>query len=95
MTVELIIGDCEQKMIALLEENARFKQEVQVLRDKLDQVRRWCRAYPVDVFPEPDWILAKDALRVKGIALDSVTCSAMRRVTTGIVEIIGALQEVE
>ena len=41
-------------------------------------------AYPLDVFPEPDWKRAGDLLRAGGITIDAVSASYMRHVVEGL-----------
>ena len=63
------------------------------LSDKLEQISRWCRAYPLDIFPEPDLKKAAQVLKDNGITLASVSAYAMRHVLLGIQDIIGTEQE--
>lgn len=50
--------------------------------DALHRVESWCEAYPLDVFPEPDWRRVKEALEAAGLKLDTVSASNMRHVIT-------------
>lgn len=59
-----------------------------VLANKLETIRRWCDAYPVEVFPEPDMRKAHELLKAGGMTLDAVSASNMRRVLDGIRTII-------
>ena len=43
----------------------------------------WADAYPLDIFPEPDWKRARDALALVGITLDSISAACMRHVVDG------------
>lgn len=55
--------------------------------DKLHEIRVWCRAYPLAVFPEPNW---KEVERMLGSKmLTRVSASNMRHVVEGIQRIIG------
>jgi len=65
-----------------------LEDEIEQLRDKLERIRQWTEAYPIDVFPEPDWKKARTLLEAGGMTLDSVSASAMRRVVNGIAKII-------
>jgi hypothetical protein len=48
--------------------------------DALQAIVQWSEAYPLDVFPEPDWKKAAELLRAGGITLDAVSASCMRHV---------------
>lgn len=56
-------------------------------RDILQEILRWCNAYPLGVFPEPDFKHVRELLAAGGISLDSVSASNMRHVLEGIAEI--------
>ena len=53
-------------------------------REALERIVEWAEAYPLDVFPEPDWKRAGDLLRAGGITIDAVSASCMRRVVEGV-----------
>jgi hypothetical protein len=52
--------------------------------DALQQIVQWSEAYPLAVFPEPDWKKAAALLKAGGITLDAVSGSCMRHVVEGI-----------
>lgn len=52
--------------------------------DALQQIDNWAKAYPLDVFPEPDFKRVREVLEAAGITLDSVSASNMRHVIQGI-----------
>src|SRR5574343_185614 len=54
----------------------------------LQQIDNWAKAYPLDVFPEPDFKRVREVLEAAGITLDSVSASNMRHVITGIARIV-------
>lgn len=56
-------------------------------QDALQEIVRWCNAYPLDVFPEPDFKQVRELLAAGGISLDSVSASNMRYVLEGVVKI--------
>ena len=56
--------------------------------DALQQIDNWAKAYPLDVFPEPDFKRVREALEAAGITLDSVSASNMRHVITGVARIV-------
>jgi hypothetical protein len=60
---------------------------IDVLEEGLQRIVQWADAYPLDIFPEPDWKRARDALAVVGITLDSISAACMRHVVDGAGEI--------
>jgi hypothetical protein len=51
-------------------------------REALEQIVAWSEAYPLSVFPEPDFKRAGDLLRAGGMTLDAISASNMRHVVT-------------
>jgi len=76
-----IIGAANARIAALEAENERQATA-------LARIGQWCEAYPLDVFPEPDWGLVRFLLAAGGVSLDAVSASAMRRVVDGIRKLI-------
>ncbi len=58
------------------------------VEDKLNKIKDWCGAYPLGVFPEPDFKKAGQVLKDNGISLDTITGSNMRHLLKGIQNII-------
>jgi hypothetical protein len=58
--------------------------EIERLREALQRIEQWAEAYPLDVFPEPDWRKARALLEAGGMTLGSVSAGAMRRVVDGV-----------
>jgi hypothetical protein len=56
--------------------------------EKLWEIRKWCDAYPLSVFPEPDFKRARELLEAGGMTLDAISASNMRHVLDGIRKII-------
>ena len=56
--------------------------------NKLRRIRQWCDAYPLDVFPEPDFKKARELLEAGGMTLDAISASNMRHVLKGIRSIL-------
>jgi regulator of replication initiation timing len=76
---------------ALVEENERLRAENERLEtenDRLEtalhQIEQWSRAYPLKVFPEPDFERVHELLKAGGISIDSVSASNMRHVVEGV-----------
>src|SRR5690606_36278180 len=51
---------------------------IDVLEDALTRILNWAEAYPLDVFPEPDFQAVQAALQNAGISLAQVSASNMR-----------------
>ena len=62
--------------------------ELEKLQDKMYQIKTWIDAYPLKIFPEPDFKKAHKILKQHGITLDAISASNMRHVLKGIKEII-------
>ena len=56
--------------------------------DALQKLSQWARAYPLSVFPEPDWTKAAKVLRDAGMTLDAISAANMRHVITQAQKII-------
>lgn len=54
------------------------------LEDALQRIMRWSEAYPLKVFPEPDWEKARQLLEAGGITLDAVSASCLRHAVEGV-----------
>ena len=52
--------------------------------EALNSIKRWADAYPLDVFPEPDFAKAQDLLKAGGMTLDAISASNMRHVVEGV-----------
>jgi hypothetical protein len=50
----------------------------------LQRIDNWAKAYPLDVFPEPDFRQVYVVLKAAGISLDQVSASNMRHVIQGV-----------
>lgn len=45
-----------------------------------EHIKGWCDAYPISVFPEPDFKKAHEVLKANGMTLDSISASNMKHV---------------
>jgi hypothetical protein len=52
--------------------------------EKLQRIKQWCDAYPLEVFPEPDFKEAQRLLKAGGMTIDAISASNMRHVLDGI-----------
>jgi hypothetical protein len=57
------------------------------MEEALQLIVMWAEAYPLDIFPEPDWQKARALLEAGGMTLDAVSASCMRHVVEGVGEI--------
>lgn len=63
---------------------SRLEKENDLFREALWQIAQWAKAYPLKVFPEPDFAKARDLLAAGGITLDAVSASNMRHVVESV-----------
>jgi hypothetical protein len=83
------VGEPKTTYVLQLEaENAELRKQVDELEDKQQTVRNWIKAYPLDIFPEPDFSKVRELLANGGITLDAVSASNMRHVLVGIEKIL-------
>lgn len=54
----------------------------------LEKLQQWAKAYPLGVFPEPDFKQVREALALWGISLDAVSASNKRHVLKGVTRIV-------
>jgi hypothetical protein len=72
-------------------EIARLEQRNEYLEEIQHDIDSWCRAYPLKIANEPteqEWEIAHAVMKEHGMNLSQFAVSAMRRITTGISEII-------
>lgn len=69
-------------------EPTNIMTELEKLQKKLHRIRMWIDAYPIKVFPEPDFEKAARVLKQNGMTLDSISASNMRHVLKGIRDIM-------
>ena len=62
--------------------------QIEELQDRLHQIETWIDAYPLSVFPEPDFKEVHRVLEENGLSLDVVSASNMRHVLKEIKRII-------
>ncbi len=58
------------------------------IQDKLGKILQWVEAYPLHIFPEPDFARAAQVLEDNGMTLDAISAHNMRYVLNGIKAII-------
>lgn len=95
---DTIAGDCqeaadeiERLRAALAQANnqtERFERGWYLRGDALEKLQNWADAYPLTVFPEPDFAKAHALLQAGGMTLDAISASNMRHVISGVREIV-------
>jgi hypothetical protein len=58
--------------------------------DLFAHIKGWCEAYPISVFPEPDFKKAHEVLKANGMTLDAISASNMKHVITQVQKMIDA-----
>ena len=76
--VEAHIRTCEKHPMREME------NEKERMRDVLEKIASWADAYPVDIFPEPNFVRVNELLVAGGESLSCVSASNMRHVITGV-----------
>lgn len=64
-------------------EHMRREAELRVWLDN------WLKAYPLDIFPQPDLTKAAELLKAGGLTLDAVSAEMARHVLTHVLERLG------
>ncbi|PHQ82929.1 MAG: hypothetical protein COB69_00325 [Phycisphaera sp.] len=67
---------------------AEMRERLDELEAKLEKIKNWCGAYPLDIFPEPDFKIVAQVLKDKNLSLDTVSASNFRHVLNGVKAII-------
>jgi len=62
----------------------RYGLEAEKYEAALQRIVQWADAYPLDVFPEPDFAKAHELLKAGGMTLDAISASNMRHVIEGV-----------
>ena len=61
-----------------------LEAKLEAMEDALRQIAQWSDAYPLDVFPEPNFARAHELLKAGGMTLDAISASNMRHVVEGV-----------
>lgn len=64
-----------------------WKKRIEELESALERIKSWSMAYPLKVFPEPDFKKVARVLKDAGLSLDAVSASNMRHVIEGVKDI--------
>jgi hypothetical protein len=65
----------------------KLTRERDALRDGMERLLDWTKAYPLEAFPEPDMKRAAQVLKDAGMTLDAVSASNFRHVLKRVAEI--------
>jgi hypothetical protein len=76
----------------ILDEVQQLRTQLSECQSKLHKINQWCKAYPLDVFPEPDLAVADIILKAHGMGVSSIGASAMRHVLNGLQDIINTTE---
>lgn len=76
-----------QLMLEVLEQYTALLSNHQ---DMVGRLESWVKAYPLEIFPEPNMKLVAECLKEGGHSLDAVSASGMRHVLNGVAGIIGS-----
>ena len=87
--------DLEKALKAALEEidklraeNSQLRNENERLKEAIELLQNWVKAYPLEMFPEPDLKLARKLLTDGGVSYDALNVYSMRHVINGVGRII-------
>lgn len=80
----------ESALNAALAENEQLEIENARYEKALREIDNWARAYPLDIFPEPDFAIVNEVLKAAGLSLSCVSASNMRHVITRVEKITEA-----
>ena len=64
--------------------NGNSEETLERYEEALEHIVQWSEAYPLDIFPEPDFKKAAELLKAGGITLDAISASCMRHVVEGV-----------
>ena len=88
-----VIEPTKQGNDTALQEIIELKATIEDIAEIVHKIRQWCAAYPIDIFPEPDFKLARKGLESVGITMDAVSASNMRHVLNGVTDYADKLQK--
>ncbi len=76
-----------KKCDELRADKAALEQRVERLEEALESIVQWFDAYPLDIFPKPDFEKAHELLKAGGMIFAAISASNMRHVVEGVGEI--------
>jgi hypothetical protein len=54
----------------------------------MEKLKQWANAYPLEVFPEPDFKRVNEILVANGMTLDAVSASVIRHTLARVLDIL-------
>ena len=81
-----VYPDCEIERLE--NENDQLRAENERLQAVLELLQNWVKAYPLEMFPEPDLKLARKLLTDGGVSYSALNAYSMRHVINGVGKII-------
>lgn len=75
------------QLAASAQREQRLTEKIERADDELRIIENWAKAYPLEVFPEPDFKKAHALLQAGGMTLDAISASNMRHVVKTVSEI--------
>lgn len=87
-SADLMRAYAEESRLPLLAEIERLEADNDRKNDALEKIASWAKAYPLSVFPEPDFAKAHEVLTTAGMTLDAISASNMRYVITQVQKIV-------
>ncbi|KKL67681.1 hypothetical protein LCGC14_2132540 [marine sediment metagenome] len=67
---------------------AKCRAENDKLRNALQRIDTWAKAYPLEIFPKPDLGKAANVLKASGMTLGSISADSIRHVLDGVKGIV-------
>lgn len=74
-------------IIELLDMLDELEAQNDHLTDLFERLSTWAHAYPLSLFPEPDFEKAREVLKEAGVSLDAISASNMQHVINRVIEI--------
>ena len=83
--------EARAELACLLTRQARLQAIDEQVNEAIEHITDWKnKAYPLDIFPEPDLKRAHELLKAGGMSLDVVSASAIRFTLGRVCEILAA-----
>lgn len=78
------LADDSPLVLAFARHRLSHTSDREALIEALEQIVQWADAYPLNIFPEPDFEVCARVLKDAGQTLDAVSASNMRHVVDGV-----------
>lgn len=89
----LFTRKADERIAELEDRLAAEREKAERSEEALQKIQSWCEAYPLDIFPEPDWDEVESRLGPKLLTL--VSASNMRHVVEGVAKLCKTAPEQE